>query len=67
MGKPMPRSQGTIATIGRRLVAWVVLMGAIVLGLKLVGGILIGFVQTVIALLLVVFVIAGVVWALRRI
>jgi hypothetical protein len=60
------RSPGTIATIGRKLVAWVVLMGAIVLGLKLVGGILIGFVQTVITLLLVVVVIAGVFWALRR-
>jgi hypothetical protein len=60
------RSAGTIATIGRKLVAWVVLMGAIVLGLKLAGGILIGFVQTVITLLLVVVVIAGVFWALRR-
>lgn len=63
----MHRSQGTIATIGRKLLAWVVLMGAIVLGLKLVGGILIGFVQTVITLILVVFVVAGIFWALRRI
>ena len=66
MAHPARRSDGALATFGRKAVAWVVLVGAIILGLKLVGGILIGFIQTVLTLLMVVFVAAGVIWALRR-
>lgn len=67
MAHPARRPRSTLATTGRRVVAWVVLMGAIILGLKLIGGILIGFVSTVLTLLMVVFVAAAVIWALRRI
>jgi hypothetical protein len=61
------RSNGTVATIGRKLVVWVVLVGAALLALKLMVGILVGFVQAVFTVALVIVAVVAVFWAWRRV
>jgi hypothetical protein len=54
-------------SFGSRLIAWVVLILAVVIVAKLVFGALIGLVAALFTILLVVGAIAAVLWALRRI
>ena len=60
-------NESTLGSLGRRVFAWVVLILAALLLLKLVVGALIGFVAAVMTIALVVALGLAVVWALRRI
>ena len=64
---PAQRGNSAIATLGKRVVAWLVLAVAVVIALKLVIGALMGFVTFVLTIVAIVAVGIAVVWALRRI
>ena len=55
-----------IGEFGRRLVAWAVLVLAAILVLKLFAGVVIGFFQMIVTIVLVLAIGATVIWALRR-
>ncbi len=52
--------------LGRRLVAYVVLIALALLALKLLAGVVIGLVSTVVTMLMVVGLVLGALWAYRR-
>ena len=60
------RSDGVIATIGRKVLAWTVLVVAAIVLLKVVGGLVLGFVYTVLTIAVVVAGVAALIWASRR-
>jgi hypothetical protein len=60
------RSDGAIATIGRKVLAWVVLIGAGLLVVKIVGGIVLGLVYTVLTVVAVIAAVVAVIWAAKR-
>jgi hypothetical protein len=60
-------NESALGSLGRRLLAWVVLILAALLLLKLVVGVFIGLVAAVMTIALVVALGLAVVWALRRI
>ncbi len=62
-----PQSGSPVATLGRRVAAWIVIAAAAVLALKLVAGVVIGLVTAVVTIVLAVAVIVAVIWALRHI
>jgi hypothetical protein len=63
----MDESQpGTVGTLGRRLVAWIVLLAAGLLVLKLLVGFVIGILQAVMIIVLLAVAAVGVLWALRH-
>ena len=62
-----PQSGSSLATLGRRVVAWVVIAAAVILALKLLAGVVIGLATFAVTLVLAVAVIVGVLWALRHI
>jgi hypothetical protein len=55
-----------LGDMGRRLLAWAVVVIAALLLLKLVAGVVIGLVYTVVTIALLVVVGFGVLWALRH-
>ena len=55
-----------MSTLGKRVVAWVVVAAAAVLALKLVAGAVIGLVTAVFTIALAVAVIGGLIWAFRH-
>jgi hypothetical protein len=59
---PAERSGSGVSTLGKRVVAWVIVAAALVIALKIVIGAVMG-VLTVVA---VVAVIAAVIWAFRH-
>jgi hypothetical protein len=63
---PAPRPGSSVATLGKRVLAWVVIAVAAVLALKLVAGVVIGLVTAVFTIALAVVVIAGIIWAWRH-
>ena len=63
---PAPRSGSAVSTLGKRVLAWVVIAAAVVIALKLLAGVVIGLVSTVFTLALVAAVIAAVIWAWRH-
>ena len=63
---PAPRSGSAVGTLGKRVLAWVVIAAVVVLALKLVAGVVIGRVTTVFTLALVAAAIAAVIWAWRH-
>jgi hypothetical protein len=60
-------NESTLGSLGRRVLAWIVLILAALLLLKLVVGVFIGFVAAVMTIALVVALGLAVLWALRRI
>jgi hypothetical protein len=54
-------------TLGTRIVAWVVLLFAALVALKLIAAIFFGLLQAIFMVLLVVLAGIGVLWALRRV
>ena len=54
-------------SLGKRVVAWVVLVLAALLALKIVAAILFGVLQAVFMVLLLVVAAVGVLWALRHV
>ena len=54
-------------TLGRRVVAWIVLIALAVLALKIVIGVIAGIVSAFVWTALLVAVVIGAIWAVRRI
>jgi hypothetical protein len=55
-----------LGDFGRRLAAWAVLVLVAILALKLFAGVVIGFFQLVMTIVIVIALGAAVIWALRR-
>jgi hypothetical protein len=60
------RSDGVIATVGRKVLAWTVLVVAAIVLLKIVGAIVLGFVYTVLTIAAVIGVVFALWWASKR-
>jgi hypothetical protein len=63
---PAQRSGSAVGTLGKKVVAWLVVAAAAIIALKLIIGAVMGFVTFVLTIVLVVAVIGGVIWALRH-
>ena len=61
-----PQSSSTVGTLARRVLAWVVLVAAAVILLKVAVGIVLSFVHAIVIIALLAVVGLGVLWALRR-
>ncbi len=55
-----------LGTLGKRVVAWIVIAAVAILALKLVIGAVFGFITMIITLALSAAAIVGVLWALRH-
>jgi len=55
-----------LGSLGKRLIAWIVLILGVLLALKLVLGVLIGLASALVTIVMVAGVILAVLWALRR-
>lgn len=56
----------TVSGLGKRALAWVVLIAVALIALKLVAGLVIGLVQAVVTVVLLAALALGVVWAVRH-
>jgi len=63
VGKPQA---GTLETLGKRAVAYLVLIAVALVALKVIGGIVIGLATTLVTVAVILALIAGAVWAARR-
>lgn len=63
---PVQRSGSAVGTLGKRVVAWLVVAAAAVIALKLIIGAVMGFVTFLLTIVLVVGVVMGVIWAFRH-
>jgi len=63
---PAQRSSSAVGTLGKRVVAWLVVAAAAIIALKLIIGAVMGFVTFLLTIVLVAGVIMAVVWALRH-
>lgn len=57
----------TLGDLGRKAVAWIVLIAAVLVALKIIVGSVIGFITMILGLVLVVGLVVVVIWALRHI
>jgi divalent metal cation (Fe/Co/Zn/Cd) transporter len=57
----------TAGGLGRRVLAWVIIIAVAVIALKVAFGIVFGLFQALISIALLVVVVMGVLWALRHI
>jgi flagellar biosynthesis protein FliQ len=57
----------TAGSLGRRALAWVIIIAVAVIALKLAIGAVFGILQALISIALLVVVVMGVLWALRHI
>ncbi len=55
-----------LGTLGKRVVAWIVIAAVAILAIKLIVGAVFGFVTMIFTLALIAVAIAGVLWALRH-
>jgi len=62
-----PRGSSAVGSLAKRAVAWIVLIAAAIIALKVVAGAVIGIVMTLLTIALIVVVIGAVIWAFRRI
>ena len=60
------RSATTFGSLGRRAVAWVILLAVAVIAIKIVISIVTGLVMTLIWAALAVMLVLGVLWALKH-
>ena len=63
---PAQRSGSAVGTLGKKVVAWLVVAAAAIIALKLIIGAVMGIVTFVLTIVLVVAVIVAVMWALRH-
>jgi hypothetical protein len=63
---PAQRSGSAVGTLGKKVVAWLVVAAAAIIALKLIIGAVLGFVTFLLTIVLVAGVIMAVVWALRH-
>ena len=66
MNESAPQSPSVFGAIARRGIAWLILVAVAVVLLKVVVGIVIGFVHAVILIALLAVLGVGVLWALRH-
>ena len=66
MAAPAEPRDSFVSRLGRRLLAGIVLVVAVILLLKIVGAIVIGFITTVLTIAALVVLGVAVMWALRR-
>jgi hypothetical protein len=62
-----PRRSSAVGSVAKRAVAWIVLIAAALVALKVIAGAVIGIVTTLFTIALIVVVIGAVIWALRRV
>jgi hypothetical protein len=55
-----------LGTLGKRVVAWIVIAAVAILALKLIIGAVFGFFTMIVTLALIAAAIVGVLWALRH-
>jgi hypothetical protein len=55
-----------LGTLGKRILAWIVIAVVVLLALKLAVGLVVGFVQAVFVMILAALAIVGLVWAFRH-
>jgi hypothetical protein len=63
---PAQRSGSAVSTLGKKVIAWLVVAAAAIIALKLIIGAVMGIVTFVLTVVLVVGVIGAVMWALRH-
>jgi hypothetical protein len=63
---PAQRSSSAVGTLGKKVIAWLVVAAVAVIALKLVIGAVIGFVTFLLTIVLVVGVVAAAIWAFRH-
>jgi hypothetical protein len=63
---PAQRGSSAVGTLGKKVVAWLVVAAVAVIALKLIIGAVMGFVTFVLTIVLIIGVIMAVVWALRH-
>jgi len=63
---PAQRSSSAVGTLGKKMIAWLVVAAVAVIALKLVIGAVIGFVTFLLTIVLVVGVVAAAIWAFRH-
>ena len=56
----------TLGTLGRRVIAWIVIAAVGLLLVKLLIGTVVGIVTTLLTIVLVVAAVAAILWAVRR-
>jgi hypothetical protein len=56
----------TAGGLGRRVLAWVIIIAVAIIALKLALGVVFGLIQAVISMAVLVVVVFGVLWALRH-
>jgi hypothetical protein len=62
----MNENTSTFGTLGKRVLAWIVIVAVGLLLVKLLIGAVVGIVTTILTLALVVAAVAAIVWAVRR-
>jgi hypothetical protein len=63
LGKPRV---GTLETLGKRAVAYLVLIAIALVAIKVIGGIVIGLVTGLVTFAVIIALVAGTIWAVRR-
>jgi hypothetical protein len=63
---PAQRPSSAVGTLGKKVIAWLVVAAAAIIALKLIIGAVMGFVTFILTIVLVVGVVMGVIWALRH-
>jgi hypothetical protein len=63
---PAQRGSSAVSTLGKRVVAWLVVAAAVIIALKLVIGAVVGFITFALTIVAIVAVGIAVVWALRH-
>jgi hypothetical protein len=56
-----------LGTLGKRVLAWIVIAVVVVLAIKLIFGAVVGFITMMFTLALIAVAVLGVIWALRHI
>ena len=62
----MENTSSTFGDLGKKAVAWLVIVAAVVIALKLIVGSIIGFLTMILGLVVVVGLLVAVFWALRH-
>jgi hypothetical protein len=57
----------TAGSLGRRVLAWIIVIAVAIIALKLALGVVFGLLQALISIAILVVVVMGVLWALRHI
>lgn len=63
---PAQRPSSAVGTLGKKVVAWLIVAAAAIIALKLIIGAVMGFVTFALTIVLVVGVVMGVIWAFRH-